>query len=548
MSQVLLDEALSMHGQGRLAEAERLYEQALASTPSLKDARHMLGVLRAQQGRHQEALGLIAPVVAANPSDLLASVNLGNVLNALGRWLEALENYDRALALAPNYADAWCNRGNVLQNMGRLKDALRSYDRALSLNPNFMMALNNRGNTLMNLGRYEEALGSYDYALALNAGHPEVHIHRADALQRLCRFEEALGSYDNALNLSPDNPDVRNNRGVALQQLGRLDEAMDSFARAERLVPGMPQARVNRARLYLLQQNFEKGWPLLEARKHMSEPRDARIFAQPLWTGVEDINGKILFAYIDCGLGDAIQFYRYAPLAEARGAKVILSINTPLLPLLQSATPPVSMLPMDQVPDRFDYHIPLMSMPLALGINIPETGRYLAAEPVRVAKWRDRLGVEGHRVAIAWQGDTVKGAEGKSFPVSALAKIAAIPGIRLISLQKHAGAEQLEGLPLSMAVETFAEFDDGPRAFVDSAAILENCDLLISCDTALAHLAGALGIPNWIALKYVPDWRWFLERSDTPWYPNTRLFRQAALGDWDSVFRAMEAELISALP
>ena len=467
MSQVLLDEALSMHGQGRLAEAERLYERALASTPSLKDARHMLGVLRAQQGRHQEALDLIAPVVAANPSDVLASVNLGNVLNALGRWPEAIESYDRALALAPDYADAWCNRGNALQNMGRLEDALGSYDRALSLNPGFMLALNNRGNTLMNLGRYGEALGSYDYALALNAAHPEVHIHRADALQRLCRFEEALASYDNALNLSADNPDVWNNRGVALQQLGRLDEAMDSFSRAERLVPGMPEARVNRGRLYLLQQNFGKGWPLLEARKEMSEPQDARSFVQPLWTGVEDISGKTLFAYTDCGLGDAIQFYRYAPLAQARGAKVILSINTPLLPLLQNATPAVSMLPRDQVPDRFDYHIPLMSIPLALGINIPETGRYLAAETARVAKWRDRLGAQGYRVAIAWQGDTVKGAEGKSFPVSALAKIATIPGVRLINLQKHAGAEQLEELPLGMVVENFAGFDDGPGAFLD---------------------------------------------------------------------------------
>ena len=496
MSHVLLDEALSLHGQGRLAEAERLYEQALASTPSLKDARHMLGVLRAQQGRHREALALIAPVVATNPSDVLASVNLGNVLNALGRWPEALESYDRALGLAPDHADAWCNRGNVLHNIGRPEDALLSFDRALALNPSFMVALNNRGNTLMNLGRYEEALGSYDCALALNAGYPEVHIHRADALQRLCRFEEALGSYDDALNFSPDNPDVWNNRGVALQQLGRLDEAMDSFARAERLVPGMPEALVNRGRLYLLQQNFEKGWPLLEARKEMAEPRDARRFAQPLWTGVEDISGKILFVYIDCGLGDAIQFYRYAPLAGARGAKVILSINTPLVPLLQSATPAVSILAMDQVPDRFDYHIPLMSIPLALGINIPETGRYLAAEPARVANWRDRLGVEGYRVAVAWQGDAIKGAEGKSFPVSALANIAAIPGVRLINLQKHAGAEQLETLPLGMAVETFVGVDDGPGAFLDSAAILENCDLLISCDTALAHLAGALGNPQ----------------------------------------------------
>ena len=257
-----------------------------------------------------------------------------------------------------------------------------------------------------------------------------------------------------------------------------------------------------------------------------------RSFSQPLWTGADDINDKILFAYVRAGLGDAIQFYRYVVLAQARGARIILSVNDPLLPLLHSATPSVSSIGLEQVPERFDYHIPLMSMPLALGVDIPATGRYLAADPARVAYWRERLGAKGFRIAIAWQGNTGKGAEGKSFPLAALTRIAALPGIRLISLQKNEGAEQLMGLPLGMNVENFEGFDEGSGAFLDSAAILENCDLLISCDTGLAHVAGALGVANWIALKYVPDWRWFLNRSDTPWYPNTRLFRQTGPGDW----------------
>ena len=542
----LLDQAVGLHGQGRLAEAERLYEQVLAANPNQSDARHMLGVLRAQQGRNQEAFDLIAPVVAANPGDALALVNLGNVLNALQRRGEALQNFDRALTLAPGYPDAWCNRGNVLQDMGRLEEALASYDRALSLRPDFLLALNNRGNTLMKLQQYEAALGSYDYALALNENYAEVHANRADTLQRLCRFDEALAGYERALAIAPDAALTWNNRGVALQHLGRLDRARQSFVRAEKLAPGTPEIRLNQGLLYLLEQDFAKGWPLFEARKEMPDLGEARSFAQPLWTGAEDINGKTLFVYIRRGLGDAIQFYRYAALAQARGARVILSLNDPLLPLLQSAVPAVHMIGLEQVPESFDYHISLMSMPLALGADIPQTGRYLAAEPGRVAQWRTRIGAEGYRVAITWQGDAVTmGAEGKSFPVSALAGIAAIPGIRLINLQKNAGAEQLQTLPNGMVVENFAGFDDGPGAFLDSAAIMENCDLVISCDTALAHLAGALGIPNWIALKHVPEWRWFLGRSDTPWYPNTRLFRQPAPGDWGSVFRAMEAELIS---
>ena len=205
------------------------------------------------------------------------------------------------------------------------------------------------------------------------------------------------------------------------------------------------------------------------------------------------------------------------------------------------------MIGLEQVLETFDYHISLMSMPLALGTDIPQTGRYQAAEPARLVHWRERIGGRGYRVAIAWQGDAVTfGAEGKSFPTSALAGITAIPGICLINLQKNAGAEQLEQLPSGMALESFAGFDVGPGAFLDSAAIMENCDLVISCDTALAHLAGALGVPNWLALKYVPEWPWFFGRSDTPWYTNTRLFRHTAPGDWGSVFRAIEAELISS--
>jgi tetratricopeptide (TPR) repeat protein len=546
--QSLLEQAVNWHGQGRLAEAEQLYRQLLATNPGFTDARHMLGVLMAQQGNNNEAHDLIAPVVTANPRDALALENFGNVLRALHRYEEGLQSLDAALALAPGKATAWCNRGSVLEEMGRLEEALASYDRALSLEANFPLAFNNRGNALMKLGRYGDALKNYERALTLDPGFSEVHANRADALQRLGRYGEALAGYDRALAMGPDNPDAWCNRGVALQQLGRLDDARDSFAHAEKLAPGLPEVSLNQGMLCLLQQDFAKGWPLFEARKKMPNLGEARHFAQPLWTGAEDINGKILFVYVRRGLGDAIQFYRYAALARSQGARVILSVNDPLLPLLKSARPTLEMIGSEQVPEAFDYHIPLMSLPLALGAGTPDMGRYLAAEPARVAQWRERIGTHGYRVAIAWQGDAAAiGAEGKSFPVAALAGISAIPGIRLINLQKNAGTDQLEKLPAGMPVESFAGFDDGPGAFLDSAAILENCDLLISCDTALAHLAGALGVPNWIALKHIPDWRWFLGRSDTPWYSNTRLFRQKSVGDWDSVFRAMEAELPALL-
>jgi tetratricopeptide (TPR) repeat protein len=542
-----LDQAVGLHGEGRLAEAERLYVQLLAAEPNQLDARHMLGVLRAQQGRNLEALELIAPVTAAQPGNALAWANHGNVLNALGHYNPALESFDRALALQPQQAETWNNRGIALSRLGRLDAALESYDRALAVNPAFAMALNNRGLALQGLRRLDEALASYERALALAPQYPQAEANRADALQLLCRYDEAVAGYDRALALDPEYAGAWNNRGLALQNLKRLDAAMESFRRAAALTPLVPEPHLNQGLCHLLQQNFAAGWPLFEWRKQLADLREGRDYDVPLWTGAQDIAGKTLFVYIERGLGDAIQFYRYVALVQARGAQVIVSLNDPLLALMQNAMPQAAMIGLNQVPDRFDYHISMMSLPLALGGALggvlPATDRYLAAEPARVSLWKDRLGDHGLRIGIAWQGnDTVMGAEGKSFPLAALAPIAKIPGVRLINLQKNAGAEQLDHLPTGMTVERY-DFDEGRDAFLDSAAILENLDLVIACDTALAHLAGALGVPAWIGLKHVPEWRWFLDRADSPWYPSLRLFRQAAPGGWDSVFAAMEAEL-----
>jgi tetratricopeptide (TPR) repeat protein len=478
--QTLLDQAVGLHGQGRLDEAEPLYLKILAVDPGHMDARHMLGVLRAQQGRNAEALELIAPVVAADPRNALALANLGNVLNSLERFAEALDAYDRSLALNPDYAPAHLSRGNVLQ--------------------------------------------------------------------LLLRYGEALEAYNRFLGFAPDHAQAWNNRGVALQNVRRLDEALDSFRRAEALDPILAMAPLNRSFCHFLMQDFAAGLPLYEWRKQMVQPMEARVYPQPLWTGAQDLKGKTLFAYVEQGLGDTIQFYRYVRFAQARGVKVILSVPDKLIALLRRAEPPVELIGWGKMPPDFDLHIPLASIPLAVGMTvqtIPVSDQYLTAEPARVAKWKARLGEHGFRIGIAWQGnELVMGAEGKSFPVAALEAIAQIPGLRLIALQKNAGSEQLAHLPAGMAVERY-DFDEGPDAFLDTAAIMTTCDLVISADTAPAHLAGALGVPSWVALKHIPDWRWFLDRADSPWYPSLRLFRQPATGDWASVFRTMQAELTS---
>lgn len=404
------------------------------------------------------------------------------------------------------------------------------------------------GNALNGQGRFAEALACYDRAVALDSRDPIAHLNRGITLQLLLRYGEAVSAYDQALVLAPHFAQGWNDRGVALQYAGQFDAALDSFHRAEALDSALAVAPLSRALCHLLLGDFASGLPLYEWRKQMPKPMEARVYRAPLWTGAEDISGKTLFAYIEQGLGDTIQYYRYVRFALERGAKVILSVPDQLIGLLKDAQPDVALIGWKQQPSAFEFHIPLASIPLAVGMRaetIPVADHYLTAQVARVARWKEKIGAHGFRIGIAWQGNNlVMGSEGKSFPVAALEHIAKMPGVRLIALQKNAGSEQLAHLPPGMTVETY-DFDNGPDAFLDTAAIMRTCDLVISADTGPAHLAGALGVPTWVALKHVPDWRWFLERSDSPWYPSLRLFRQPVLGDWASVFAAMQSELTS---
>ncbi len=543
--QALMDRAVAHHGQGDLAGAEALYARILQADPAHLPARHMLGVIRAQQQRFDEAAALIGAVVAADASDAMAWANHGNVLNALGRHGEALDSLNKAVALHARHAEAWNNRGIALQRLGRLEEALESYDMALSVNPALVMARNNRGVVLQKLRRPAEALAAHDLALRHEPHSAIAHQGRGGALQAMGRYDEALAAFNAALGSNPDHAPAWTNRGLALRNLGQLDAARESFERAVALAPGLAEAQVNLGLFHLLTGDWNTGWPMLEARKRTADPLEARDYPQPLWTGAQDIKGKTLYAYIEQGLGDTIQFYRFAALVQARGARVVLGVHAPLIRLLQRATPHFELVSNTATPD-FDYHIPLASIPLAVGLTpdaIPATVRYLSAEPERVAAWKAKLGDHGFRIAIAWQGnETIPGAEGKSFPVVALAEIARLPGVRLINVQKNEGAEQLGHLPEGMVVERH-DFDTGRDAFLDTAAILEVCDLAIVCDTAIAHLAGALGVPAFVALKHVPDWRWGMTGDKSAWYPSLTLMRQPSPGDWTGLFSSLRQAL-----
>lgn len=510
------EQAVARHRAGDLTGAEGLYRQVLAAAPGSFVAHQMLGVLCAQQGRNGEARDLIGAALALKPDAPDALFNLGRVLKNDGDLDGAIAHFGRALALRPGYdaariarAETHNLKGIALQQAGQLDEALAACEAALADAPDYSDAVNNRAATLWALGRNAEALEGFDQALRLKPDYVETHYNRGNVLRDLLRLDEAVAAFDRAIALNPD------------------------FAPARR----------NKAFVALLRGDFATGLPLYEWRKRLTPPVEARDYPQPLWTGQEDIKGKTVFAYVEQGMGDAIQFYRFVAPLIARGARVVLGVHPRLIRLLQAGRWPVTLVDIGAAPPAFDCHIPLMSLPLALRLTadtISGDTPYLIAEPERVAHWRMRIGTPGFKVGIAWQG-AVGGITGRAMTLADFAPLARLPGVRLISLQKGLGTEQLPVLPM---VETLgAEFDEGPDAFLDSAAVMENLDLVITLDSAPAHLAGALGRPVWLALKQVPDWRWFLDRRDSPWYPQMRLFRQSRDGDWTDVFAWMAEEL-----
>lgn len=533
-------------------------------------------------GKLEEALAAYDQAIAFNSGDIVALLNRGSVLHALGRYNAALESYDQILRIVPDHAIAWTNQGLALHALGRLGDALAAYNRALAIHPGESQALGNKAVTLVALNRLAEALECCDQTLALSPGNVLVLNARAATLEGLRRFADVLESYDAALALAPDFLAALNGRGNALRGLGRLEEALrsydkaleyqpdyalaiynrgnvfldmgclgaafDSFARVAEISPDYAEAQWNKAVCHLLRGEFAQGWQLYEWRKRLAEPIEARFYPQPLWTGRESLRGRTLFLYSDQGLGDTIHFYRYALMARALGARVVLSAQDSLRQLLTDADHGIELIAAQSLPREFDYHAPLMSMPLALGThmnNIPAAVPYLRADPARMGEWAKKIGGGGFKVGIAWQGRPHYSVdEDRSFALRCFEPLSRVEGVRLISLQKGEGCEQLAELPTGMKVETPGPgFDTGPNAFLDTAAIMQHLDLVITSDTSIAHLAGALARPTWVALKYLPEWRWLLNRPDSPWYPTLRLFRQKSPRDWNSVFQAMRVAL-----
>jgi tetratricopeptide (TPR) repeat protein len=546
-AQSLCRQAAALHQRGRAAEAERLYLHALAIEPGNAQALNLLGVLRVQSGRLDEGEKLIRDAIEADPQSAGAHLNLGILLEELGRPAEALASYTGALGLKPDLVSARFCRGNVLNALGRHEEALADYDWAVSHGLADAALLNNRGSVLHALGRGEEALASYGKAAEAAPDNAAIWKNRGHLLRERHRHAEALASYDRAIKLGADDAEIWDDRGAALYGLKRFDEASASFDRAIAIAPGYVPAWFHKALGYLTKGEFDKGWPLFEWRRKLPSARRQE-FARPLWQG-EGLAGKTLFVWWEEGLGDAILFFRFCLAARDKGANVIFSAPAPLTRLFRDARSEVQIIGAEETPEEFDYHIPLLNLPLAFDTRletIPAWPAYLRVQIARARDWRAKIGTGGLRIGVIWAA-TKERALGRSFPLAELKPLSELPGVRLIALQKHHGLEELDSLPPGMKVETYS-FDEGGDAFLDTAAIMANMDLIVSADTSTAHLAGALGLPCWVALKYSADWRWFESRSDSPWYPSLRLFRQKVEGDWTSVFIDMKKALAAGAP
>jgi tetratricopeptide (TPR) repeat protein len=528
----------------RQQEALASYDRALALQPDFAQALHNRGNALSALGRAQDALASFERALALKPDYAEALVNRAQMLRVLKRDRAALESFNRALALKPADADTLTARGNTHYALKAYADALADYDRALVLRPDAATLHNNRANCLRELGRPQEALTSFDRALALDPDYAEAYSNRGNALLTLNRPAEALADYDRALARKPDFGFALVNRGNALRYLKRFDGALASLDRALALAPDLAEAHWNKALLLLSLGDFARGLPEYEWRWRREGEMQPRDFAQPLWRG-EPLAGKTILVYAEQGFGDSIQFLRYVPMVVAKGANVVLEVPDSLMPLLGRIEGVAAIVKPGAPLPAFDVHCPLLSLPRAFGTTlatIPAEVPYLRVPAERAAKWRTLLPRGEHaRVGLVWSGKpSHKNDHNRSIALDRLAPLLSLPGIDFISLQREYRDADLATLA---AFPNLRRLDAALTDFAETAAVVEDLDLVITVDTAVAHLAGAVGKPVWILLAAVLDWRWLLDRADSPWYPSARLFRQPQLGDWASVVARLSHEL-----
>ncbi len=540
----LLQRGFELHQQGHLAVARDFYEQVLAMQPEQFNALQLLGTLLCQGIDPELAVDLFGKAIEIDPGNADVFANRGIAFKNLALYDEAVASYDRAIALKPDYTEAHYNRGIALKDLKRFDEAVASFDRAIALKPDFAQAHTNRGVALQDLGRTDEALASHDRAMSLRPSDAEVHCNRGVALQSLNRLDEAVASHDQAIALKPDFAQACSNRGNVLQDLMRLDDAMASYDRAIAIQPDYAKAHLDKAISLLLLGDFDSGWAMYEWRWKAEETAGkTKHPPETLWLGAEPVKGKTLLLHAEQGLGDSIQFCRYARLVGSLGANVLLEVPRALIGLFESLEGVGNLVAMGKPLPAFDLHCPLLSLPLAFKTaidTIPNPDAYLASKPEKRKTWSEALGEKTKpRVGLVWSGSTGhKNDRNRSLTLEKL--MAHLPGhFEYVSLQSEVREVDRKTLHDSAIRHYEGRIED----FSDTAALCDLMDLVISVDTSVAHLAGALGKTTWVLLPYMPDWRWLLDREDSPWYRSVKLYRQPHYGQWEPVLRRVAMEL-----
>jgi tetratricopeptide (TPR) repeat protein len=546
---------LALQQQKRLEEAIAAFEQALKLRPDFPGVRNNLGNLFLENDRLEQAIASYEQAIEDRPNYPEAINNLGNALQQKGDLDGAIVQYRKALEYRPTFVEALSNLGAVLKDQHKVEEAVSCLEQAIALNPNIAEIHNNLGNVYQEQKQIEAAIEHYRQALALKPEMVEVRSNLGNMLQYVGEFEEAFAHFEAAIAAQPDFAGAYNNLGIAYRNSGRVQDAFASYDRAIGLKPDFVEAHWNKALNDLLIGDFERGFAGYEWRFQWSRflsQNPARSYDQPRWDG-SDLHGKVILLYAEQGIGDTIQFIRYLPMVKAQGGRIVVECHPPLHNLFQQFPEIDQLIPLGAIfSTGFDVHAPLMSLPHILGTTletVPAQVPYLKApnlDPSVLEKNGDlALSNASFKIGIVWDGNPQNPYNRlRAVPLADVLHLAEIPGVTLYSLQKEPKPEDLELLQQHPEV---VDWRSHLNDFTDTATLIDQLDLVISIDTAVTHLAGALGKPTWLLLPLAPDWRWMCDRSDSPWYPTLRLFRQPAFGDWASVLaevrRTLEEQL-----
>ncbi|HVX63577.1 MAG TPA: FkbM family methyltransferase [Pirellulales bacterium] len=540
-----LDQAL--RAQGKFDEILEAHRKQAAAQPGSAEARSELGRVLFEQGKKEEAEAAFQEAIELNPGLPEAHNNLGLARVSLGRAAEAVDCYREAIRLRPSFPQAHNNLGIALRQIGRIDEAVASCREAARLSPHMAEAHNNLGTALDEQGNHAEAIASLEQALRIRPDFAKAFNNLGIAYWHQGEYEQAAASCRKAIELMPELAEAHNNLGNVLRDQGNYSDALVCYEESLKLLPDGVDAHWNRSLVWLLQGNLEQGWPEYEWRwklKNFSTRKTDR----PVWDG-SPLEGRTVLLDAEQGLGDTLQFIRYAPLVQQRGGKVIVVCQKPLVQILSSCPGIDRLVAQGEPVPAFDCYVPLLSLPLLFRSTLetlPAEIPYLRPDPYLVEQWgRELASIRSFKVGIAWKGSPKNRMDHvRSIPLLAFEPLARVPGVQLISLQKGIGSEQVKEVGGRFSVIDLAQrLDLTSGAFMDTAAVMQHLDLVITCDSSLGHLAGALGAPTWIALTLSPDWRWLLDCDGSPWYPSVRLFRKHRVGDWSDVFQRMAAAL-----